>query len=89
MEKRILDMSALSLEEFNKIKGGYDLFVSNTKKIRYFGYVDKKSLKHLNKAFGYTNPKTFLKGCAFGAGALLLYQFVVEVKEEYEKEKEV
>lgn len=88
MKERFLDMSVLSLEEFNKIKGGYDLFISNTKKLRYFGYVDKKSLKHLNKAFGYVNPKTFLQGCAFGAGAIIVCGLYLNWVEEHEKKDE-
>ena len=82
MKEQILDFSMAPPEEFINIKRGYDLFLTNTKRERYFGYVDKKELKYICKHFGYVNPKTFLQGCVFGAGALLIYQMYVSSKED-------
>lgn len=40
--KRFLDCTELSMKQFTKIQNGYNDFLNNDNKARYFGYVDKK-----------------------------------------------
>ena len=72
MSDKILDCSKLSDYEYEAIKGGFDIFMNPKSGPVCFGGVQKRDLKHLNRSFGYTDKRSFLKGGLFTVGALWL-----------------
>lgn len=84
--KRFLDCSELSMEQFTKIQNGYNCFLNDTNKARYFGYVDKTELKTLNRLFGYCDRRSWFSGFVIGAGVIVLCNSYKKTKEETSKE---
>ena len=70
MSDKILDCSGFNEQEFECVKRGLSSMFSNTNKRRYFGYVDKKELKKLNRLFHYTDKCSFVKGGIVVAGVI-------------------
>lgn len=64
MNERILDMSALSQADYERIKTGWEQFNKNDC-ARYFGYVDKKDLKKLCRVFNYVDTRSWVSGLLF------------------------
>lgn len=60
-EKKLLDLSILTEEQFAKVKRGWDAHNLSTK-LSYFGQIDKNSLKEINRAFNYLDMRSFKKG---------------------------
>lgn len=67
-ENKMLDCSKLNTTEVEAVRRGLTKFMESTK-ARYFGYVDKRELKNLNRLFNYTDKRSFLKGSAITVGA--------------------
>ena len=65
MENKFLDMSMCSQEEFERVKNGFDKFINNTDRRRFFGYADKKELKKLNRMFNYVDGRSWFAGVMF------------------------
>jgi len=70
MSDKIIDCSSFSDREFENIQRGFKHFMERTHLARYFGYVDKKELKNLNRAFNYTDKRSFVKGGIVAAGVI-------------------
>lgn len=72
MNERNLDLSSLSAEEFMRVQSGWNDFLLK-KGPSYFGYVDKKTLKQLNRLFGYCDRASWVSGAIVGGVAVALY----------------
>jgi hypothetical protein len=72
MSDKILDCSKLGDYEYEAIKKGFDMFMTPKSGPIYFGAVVKRDLKTMNRNFGYTDKRSFLKGTLFTAGAFWL-----------------
>ena len=70
--KRFLDCSELSMQEFTKVQAGYNDFLNN-RYGKYFGYVDKKILKDLNRAFDYVDGRSWISGALIGGLSVAAY----------------
>lgn len=75
MEGRFLDMSQLSAEEFTKIQSGYNDFI-NKRCDKYFGYVDKDTLKTLNRLFNYVDTRSWVAGAIVGGLSVACYMYI-------------
>ena len=64
MSEKILDMSALSQADYDRIKTGWEQF-NNNDCARYFGYIDKKDLKKLCRMFNYVDTYSWIGGLLF------------------------
>ena len=67
-EKKLLDLSILTEEQFAIVKRGWDIH-NTSSKLSHFGQIDKNSLKEINKAFNYLDMRSFKKGALFTAAA--------------------
>ena len=88
MMKRFLDCSELSMQEFTKVQAGYNDFLNN-RCDKYFGYVDKKTLKYLNRAFDYVDGRSWISGTLIGGLSVAAYVWYKnQIKEHNEKTSE-
>ena len=87
-EKKLLDLSILTEEQFAIVKRGWDIH-NTSSKLSYFGQIDKNSLKELCEVFNYTDMRSFKKGALFTAaviGAVSLVKKYNEKKNQPEQE---
>ncbi len=93
MDNFTLDLTKMGGDEagMKAVAQGFELFCDNGKHVdRYFGYVDKTHLKHLCRAFNYTDRRSFVKGGLVTAGVIGAIVFVdKKVKERREKKANV
>lgn len=75
MNEKVIDLSKIDEAAAERIMEGWKALETNTHCDRYFGYVDKATLKYLVKKFGYFDVKTFVGGGIVGAGLVLAYGF--------------
>lgn len=68
-EKKLLDLTMLTEEQFAIIKRGWDVH-NTSRKLSYFGQIDKSSLKEICKAFNYTDMRSFKKGAVFATAVI-------------------
>ena len=88
MMKRFLDCSELSMQEFTKVQAGYNDFLNN-RCDNYFGYVDKKTLKYLNRVFDYVDGRSWISGALIGGLSVAAYVWCKnQTKEHNEKTSE-
>ena len=86
LEGRFLDMSQLSAEDFTKIQSGYNDFL-NKRCNSYFGYVNKDTLKTLNRLFNYVDTRSWVSGAIIGSLSVAGYMYVKNKnKEQNEKQ---
>ena len=88
MVERILDLSALSEVDYNKVVKGYQDFLAS-KKLAYFGFVDKKTFKKMGPEFDCAVYGPIMQVVA--ASAIMwtgysVYKMYRKVKEKQEKE---
>lgn len=93
MNEKILDLSALSQADYERVLAGWEDFNKNTKVARYFGYVDKKNLKHVCKFMNYVDARSWIGGLLFVpavvGGAYVGYKVSTWIEESRNKDVEV
>lgn len=80
MDENMKKVSEMLANDAVSVKA-YETFLSATDRLRYFGYVDKRELKKLCKAFNYTDTRSFIKGGIVTAAAIGLYNLYKKSKE--------
>lgn len=89
MDNTTLDLTKIGCDEsgMKAIARGFDKFCDvNVRGAKYFGFIEKKDLKYLCRAFNYTDGLSFVKGglvTAGVAGAIVLVR--KEIKERRKK----
>ena len=68
-EKKLLDLSVLTEEQFAKVKRGWDIHNASSK-LSYFGQFGKSDLKYMCKVFNYTDMRSFKKGALFATAVI-------------------
>ena len=83
MENKILDLSALNDVDYELVKQGYNDFINGDKtKFGYFGYVDKRTLKMLNRCVSRSRIIGPIIGGLIGIGIIVSGKYLLE---EYKK----
>ena len=85
---KTLDLTGMSDYEIATIKQGYEYFI-NGKDFRYFGAIlNKKDLKRVNRAFNYTDTRSWISGAIVGAAAVGFYEVYKRSKKKKAEVKE-
>lgn len=85
---KTLDLTGMSDYEIATIKQAYKNYV-NGKDFRYFGAIlNKKDLKYINRAFDYTDTRSWINGAIVGAAAVGLYEAYKRTKKKKAEVKE-
>lgn len=87
MTDKILDMTLLTDDEFAAVAKGFERFKLNIDGPSYFGQVTKRNLKTLNRAFNYTDGRSFAKGMLF-TSCCVVAAHVLERKLKEKKDSE-
>ena len=80
MDENMKKISEMLANDAVSVKA-YETFLNAGDRLRYFGYVDKRELKKLCKAFHYTDARSFVKGGIATAVLIGLYNLYKKTKE--------
>lgn len=87
-EKKLLDLTVLTEEQFARVKRGWDLH-NMSSKLSYFGQIGKNDLKDINRAFNYLDVRSFKKGVAVTLAGVVVVNAIKKHNKKKNQPEEV